>query len=145
LKKTTLSILVLSTSLILTVFIQFSSNIDASNTTNTALYHSDKAANPREPLNEVNGSTTSTKTRFDIPELDDQRIDEQPNETSCYECVDSNESCERVPWVPRDENVVTPTPIPDGRIFTRGELPYGYLPTCGPKSVEPPLVPVEMS
>jgi hypothetical protein len=144
LKKTTLPILVLSTSLILTVFIQFSLNIDPSNTTNTARYRNDEAANPGEPLNEGTGNTTSTETHFDIPELDYQTIDEQPGETSCYDSVDSNESCEQAPLTPGDENVATPTPIPDGRIFTRGELPYGYLPTCGPKSVEPPLVPVEM-
>ena len=35
-------------------------------------------------------------------------------------------------------------PIPDGRIFLRGEPPYGYLPTVNPKeNITIPLIPLD--
>jgi hypothetical protein len=35
-------------------------------------------------------------------------------------------------------------PIPDGRIFSRGEPPYGYLPTVNPKeNIAIPLTPID--
>ena len=35
-------------------------------------------------------------------------------------------------------------PIPDGRIFYQGELPYGYLPTVNPKEdTSIPLIPID--
>ena len=35
-------------------------------------------------------------------------------------------------------------PIPDGRIFYQGELPYGYLPTVNPKGdTSIPLIPID--
>jgi hypothetical protein len=35
-------------------------------------------------------------------------------------------------------------PIPDGRIFYRGEPPYGYLPTVNPKeNITIPLIPID--
>jgi hypothetical protein len=38
----------------------------------------------------------------------------------------------------------TEVPIPDGRIFHRGEPPYGYLPTCYPKqNFSFPIIPLE--
>ncbi|HUW48558.1 MAG TPA: hypothetical protein VMW36_07440, partial [Patescibacteria group bacterium] len=80
---------------------------------------------------------------FDIPERDDQIIDEQPEKASCPDAVDSTESHGQVSDVPSDENVPIPAPLPDGRIFMRGEPPYGYLPTCGPKDRDMPFVPVE--
>ena len=44
------------------------------------------------------------------------------------------------------ENDIQPSkvPIPDGRIFYRGEPPYGYLPTCYPKkNISLPIIPLE--
>jgi hypothetical protein len=44
-------------------------------------------------------------------------------------------------------NDIPPTkvPIPDGRIFHRGEPPYGYLPTCYPKqNFSFPIIPLEL-
>ena len=39
----------------------------------------------------------------------------------------------------------TEAPIPDGRIFYRGEPPYGYLPTCYPKqNISFPIIPLEL-
>jgi hypothetical protein len=39
----------------------------------------------------------------------------------------------------------TEVPIPDGRIFHRGEPPYGYLPTCYPKqNFSFPIIPLEL-
>jgi hypothetical protein len=39
----------------------------------------------------------------------------------------------------------TEAPIPDGRIFHRGEPPYGYLPTCYPKqNISFPTFPPEL-
>lgn len=36
-------------------------------------------------------------------------------------------------------------PLPDGRIFYRGEPPYGYLPTCYPKqNISYPIIPPEL-
>lgn len=36
-------------------------------------------------------------------------------------------------------------PVPDGRIFYRGESPYGYLPTCSQKqNISFPIIPVEL-
>ena len=35
-------------------------------------------------------------------------------------------------------------PIPDGRIFYQGDLPYGYLPTVNPKEdTSVPLIPID--
>lgn len=51
----------------------------------------------------------------------------------------------------KDENALnsdippTEVPIPDGRIFHRGEPPYGYLPTCYPKqNFSFPIIPLEL-
>ena len=39
----------------------------------------------------------------------------------------------------------TEAPIPDGRVFYRGDPPYGYLPTCSPKqNISFPIVPLEL-
>jgi hypothetical protein len=39
----------------------------------------------------------------------------------------------------------TEVPLPDGRIFHRGEPPYGYLPTCYPKqNISFPTFPPEL-
>jgi hypothetical protein len=143
LKKVTLLFLALAVSVILTVFVHFSLSTGATDTTTATRYHPDEVANPDSTFKESTGNTTSTETYFNIPELDDQIIDEQPEKASCLDAVDSTESHGQVSDVPSNENVPIPTPLPDGRIFTRGEPPYGYLPTCSPKDRDMPFVPVE--
>jgi hypothetical protein len=52
---------------------------------------------------------------------------------------DVSKTCERNLQNDKVENTLnsdippTEAPIPDGRIFYRGDPPYGYLPTCSPK------------
>jgi hypothetical protein len=142
LKKVTLLFLVLAVSLILTVFVHFSLSTGTTDTTTTR-YHPNEVANPDSAFKESTGNTTNMGTYFSIPERDDQIIDEQPEKASCPDAVNSTESHGQVSDVPSDENVPIPAPLPDGRIFMRGEPPYGYLPTCGPKDKDMPFVPVE--
>jgi hypothetical protein len=100
-------------------------------------------ANPDSAFKESTGNTTNMGTYLSIPERDDQIIDEQPEKASCPDAVNSTESHGQVSDVPSNGNVPIPAPLPDGRIFTRGEPPYGYLPTCSPKDKDMPFVPVE--
>ena len=44
-----------------------------------------------------------------------------------------------------NDTVPADVPLPDGRIFLRGEPPYGYLPTVNPKeNITIPLIPIEL-
>jgi hypothetical protein len=46
--------------------------------------------------------------------------------------------------LPNDSAPPADVPIPDGRIFLRGEPPYGYLPTVNPKeNITIPLIPLD--
>ena len=45
---------------------------------------------------------------------------------------------------PNESLLPADVPIPDGRIFLRGEPPYGYLPTVNPKeNTTIPLIPID--
>ena len=143
LKKVTLLFLVLAVSVILTVLVNFSLSTGKTDTTTATQYPSNEVANPGSASEESTGNTTNIETYFNIPERDDQIIGEQPEKASCPEAVGSTESHGQVSDVPSSENVSIPTPLPDGRIFLRGEPPYGYLPTCSPKDKDMPFVPVE--
>jgi hypothetical protein len=143
LKKVTFLFLVLAVSVILTVFVHYSASTGTTDTTTATQYHANEVANPGSASKESTGDTTNIETYFNISERDDHIIDEQPEKASCPDAVDSTGSRGQVSNVPSDENVPIPTPLPDGRIFTQGEPPYGYLPTCGPKDRDMPFVPVE--
>jgi len=143
LKKVKLLFLVLAVSVILTVFMHFSLSAGTTDTTTATQHRPDEVANPDSAFKESTGNTINTETYFSIPERGDQIIDEQPDNASCPDTVGSTESHGQVSDVPSNENVPIPTPLPDGRIFTRGEPPYGYLPTCSPKDKDMPFVPVE--
>lgn len=80
---------------------------------------------------------------LNVPERDNQTVHEQPNKASYPDVVNPTETDEQVSGVPSSENSPIPTPVPDGRIFNRGEPPYGYLPTCSPRDGDMPFVPVE--
>jgi hypothetical protein len=44
-----------------------------------------------------------------------------------------------------NDTVPADVPLPDGRIFLRGEPPYGYLPTVNPKeNITIPRIPIEL-
>ena len=46
--------------------------------------------------------------------------------------------------LPNESAPPADVPIPDGRIFLRGEPPYGYLPTVNPKeNITIPLIPLD--
>jgi len=46
--------------------------------------------------------------------------------------------------LPNESSPPADVPIPDGRIFLRGEPPYGYLPTVNPKeNIIIPLIPLD--
>jgi hypothetical protein len=46
--------------------------------------------------------------------------------------------------LPNESASPADVPIPDGRIFLRGEPPYGYLPTVNPKeNMTIPLIPLD--
>lgn len=143
LKKVTLLFLVLSVSVILTVLVHFSLSTGTMDTTTATQYLPNEVANPGSTFKESTGNTTNIETYFSIPERDDQIMDEQSEKASCPDAVDSNESRGQVSDVLGTENVPIPAPLPDGRIFTRGEPPYGYLPTCSPKNKDLPLIPIE--
>ena len=143
LQKTTLLFFALTVTVILTVLVHFSLNTVPTDTTTATRYYLDEVTNPGSALEESTGNTTNIDTYFNVPEGDDQIIDEQPEKASCHEAVDSTESLGQVSDVPSTENVPLPAPLPDGRIFMRGEPPYGYLPTCSPKDKDMPFVPVE--
>jgi hypothetical protein len=143
LESVTLLCLFLTVSVILTVFIHFSLSAGTTDTTTATKHRPDKVANPGSASKESTENTTNIESHFNIPERGDQTIGEQPENTSCPDAVGSNESHGQVSDVPSKENEPIPTPIPDGRIFTRGEPPYGYLPTCSPKDKPMPFVPLE--
>jgi hypothetical protein len=143
LKKVTLLFLVLAVSVMLTVLVHFSLNTGTTDTTKAVQYHPNEVTNPDSAFKESTGNTTNIETYFSVPERGNQIIDEQPENASCPDAVDSTESHGQVSNVPSSGNVPLPTPLPDGRIFTRGEPPYGYLPTCSPKDKDMPFVPVE--
>jgi hypothetical protein len=143
LKKITLLFWILAVSVILTVFVHFSPSTDTTGTTTATQYQSSEAANPDSAFKKSTENATNTETYFNIPKRDDEIQVEQPENTSCPDAVDSTESLGQVSNVPNNENVPLPTPLPDGRIFARGEPPYGYLPTCSPKDKDMPFVPVE--
>lgn len=143
LKKLTLLFLVLAVSMILTVLLHFSLSTGTTDTTTATQYHPNEVANAGPASKESTGNTTNKETYFHIPEQDDQIIEKQPETAPCPDAIDSTESHGQVSDVPSSENEPIPTPLPDGRIFTRGEPPYGYLPTCSPKDRGMPFVPVE--
>ena len=143
LKKVTLLFLVLVVSVILTVFVHFSLSTGTRDATAATRSHPNEAADPGSASEESIGNTTNMGTYFNVPERDNQIIDEQPENASCPDAVDSTESRGQVSNVPSNENVPLPTPFPDGRMFTRGGPPYGYLPTCSPKDRNMPFAPVE--
>jgi hypothetical protein len=67
------------------------------------------------------------------------------------DAMDVSKACESKLQDDKDENALnsdippTEAPIPDGRIFHRGEPPYGYLPTCYPKqNISFPIIPLEL-
>jgi hypothetical protein len=141
-KKVTLLFLVLAVSVILTVMVHLSLSTGTTATTITIQYHPNGMANTDSSFEESTGNKTNMETCFNVSERGNQIIDEQPENESCPDAVDSTESHGQVSNVP-NENVPLPTPLPDGRIFIRGEPPYGYLPTCSPKDKDTPFVPVE--
>jgi hypothetical protein len=144
LKKVKLLFLVLAVSVILAVFVHFSLSNGLKDTTTATQHNPNEVANPDSVFKESTGNTISTETYFNVPERDDQIIDEQLGKaSSCPDAVDSTESRGQVSDVPSNGNVPIPTPLPNGRIFMRGEPPYGYLPTCNPKDKDMPFVPVE--
>lgn len=146
LEKVKLLFLVLAVSVILAVFVHFSLSNGVIDTTTATQHHPNEVANPDSTFKESTGNTISTETYFNAPERDDQIIDEQPKKvSSCPDAVDSNstESRGQISDVPSNGNVPIPAPLPDGRIFMRGEPPYGYLPTCSPKDKDMPFFPVE--
>jgi hypothetical protein len=143
LKKTTLLFLVLFVSVILAVFVRFSLSTGTMGTTTATQIHSSEVANPGSAFEESKGGTANIETYFNVSEGEDQITCEQPENASCPDVFGSTGSCGQVSDAPDNENVSIPTPFPDGRIFTRGEPPYGYLPTCGPKDSVPPFVPIE--
>jgi hypothetical protein len=64
---------------------------------------------------------------------------------------DASKACEGSLQNDKVENALnidiplTEAPIPNGRIFYRGESPYGYLPTCSPKPNSSfPIIPLEL-
>jgi hypothetical protein len=143
LKKATLLLLVLGVSVILTVFVHFSLSTGGTDTSIVTQYHPNEVANPGSALEESTGNTTNIEAHFNVSERGNLIIAEQPEKASSPDAVDSTESHGQVSDVPSDENMPLPTPLPDGRIFTRGEPPFGYLPTCSPKDRDMPFVPVE--
>jgi hypothetical protein len=143
LKKVTMLFLVVVFWVILTVLVHFSLSTGMTDATIATQYHPNEVGDPDPASGESIGNTTSTETYSNIPERDNQIIREQPENASCPSAVDSTESLGQVSNVPNNENVPLPTPLPDGRIFARGEPPYGYLPTCSPKDKDMPFVPVE--
>ena len=143
LKRVTLLFLVLAVSVILTVFVRLSLSTSTTDATTAIQYHANEVANAGSASKESTGNTTNIETCFNIPQSDDRIICEQPEKASCPDAVSSTGSCGQVSNAPSNENVPIPIPLPDGRIFTRGEPPYGYLPTCGPKDRDLPFVPVE--
>jgi hypothetical protein len=143
LKNVKLLCLALSISVILTVLVHFSLSVSPTNTPAAFQHHPDEVANPGSALKESTGNATNTETYFNAPGRDDQTVDEQPATASCPDAVNSADSRVQVSDFPSSENGPVPAPLPDGRIFSRGELPYGYLPTCSPKDRVMPFVPVE--
>jgi len=143
LKKVTLLYLALAFSLILIAIVHFSVSTYPTDTTIPTQYNPGEKANSGSELKKSAGSTTNNETYFNIPERDDQITCGQPDEVSCPNAVDSTGSHGQVSNAPCNEDASLPTPIPDGRIFTGGEPPYGYLPTCSPKDGNIPFVPVE--
>jgi len=110
--------------------------------TSTTCRHTE-AANSASALKEPIASATDMEKGGRFPERDDQIADEQHEKTSCPDVADPTESLGQVSDGTGSENASMPTPFPDGRIFMQGEPPYGYLPTCGPKDVVMPFIPVE--
>jgi hypothetical protein len=143
LKKITLLFWVLAVSVVLTVFVHSSPSTGTSDTSTANRYQSSEVANPDSGFEKSTENKTNIEAHFNIPERDDEIQVEQPENTSCPDAVDSTQSLGQVSNVPNNENVPLPTPLPDGRIFARGEPPYGYLPTCSPKDKDMPFVPVE--
>jgi hypothetical protein len=142
-KVTSLFLVLVVFSAILTALVHFSLNTDTMDTTPATRYRPSEVANPNSALEESTGNTTNVETNFNVPERDGQIIDEEPEKAPYPDAVDSAESRGQVSDVPSNENVPIPTPLPDGRIFMRGEPPYGYLPTCSPKDKDMPFVPAE--
>jgi hypothetical protein len=143
LKRATLLFWVLAVSVILTVFIHFLPSVGTTDTTTATRYEPDAVINPNSVFRKSTENTTNIETYFNIPKRDDEIQVEGSENTSCSNAVDSAASRGQVSNVPSDENAPLPMPLPDGRIFMRGEPPYGYLPTCGPKDKGMPFVPVE--
>jgi hypothetical protein len=143
LKKVTLLCLAISVSVILIVLTHFSLSTSPTNTTTVIQYHRDEVANSGSAFKETNGNSTNTGACFNEDGPDNQTGDNQPDTASCLSAVNSSETKGQVSDVPNSENNPLPTPLPDGRIFARGDLPYGYLPTCSPKDKGMPFVPIE--
>jgi len=143
LKMVTLLYLTLAFSVILIALVHFSLSTDTADTTTPTQYNPNEKVNPGLEFKESTGSMTNNETFFNLPEQHDQIIGGQPDNASCPDAIDSTGSRGQVSNVPGNENVSLSTPLPDGRIFTSGEPPYGYLPTCSPKDGIIPFVPVE--
>jgi hypothetical protein len=67
------------------------------------------------------------------------------NGESVDKAYESNLQNDKVESALNSDIPPTEVPIPDGRIFHRGEPPYGYLPTCYPKqNISFPIIPLEL-
>jgi hypothetical protein len=106
--------------------------------------HANEATNPSSTIKELNKDTPADPNPYsNVIEQSGQFGDDQAKESPYSHTITLNESDGQVINATSGESTPLPAPLPDGRIFPRGEPPYGYLPTCSPKDKDLPYVPVE--
>ena len=125
------------------------------------------AVNPQLVVNQDRSISTDTGKTYPSPLLEgtpnDSMGGRDSNSGDCYikeQVINSSETSKDEGDLnkPSSDNTVNnevnnppneslppaDVPIPDGRIFLRGEPPYGYLPTVNPKeNMTIPLIPLD--
>jgi hypothetical protein len=143
LKKTNLLLFLLSISVVLTVLVHFSLSIGPTDSMTMSPHHRDGATNLGSTFDGSIENATDTKTGSSVSgqhsPVAREPFDMPPYRSEINSSVSSGQGLDS----PNYENGLLPTPLPDGRIFAHGDLPYGYLPTCSPKDKGMPSIPVE--
>jgi len=91
-------------------------------------------------LKSVEVSTGDSNTAFDARKTGNEESLGKNAETRA---IDPNASSANLEQTDQKWNVSGGITPPDGRIFLRGEEPYGYLPTCNPKEPRVPILPLD--
>lgn len=125
------------------------------------------AMNPQLLVNQDRSISTDTRKTYPSPLLEGTPNDSTEGQDSssgdCYtkeQAINPSETSKdeedlnkpssdntinnEVNNLPNESAPPADVPIPDGRIFLRGEPPYGYLPTVNPKeNITIPLIPLD--